>query len=661
MNEAETCRTLVRPRLAAAGWEANGDRHYREQIPVTAGRIVVAGGAAQRLPKKFPDFLLHFTRDVPLAVVEAKSDRRPAGDGLQQAKDYARTLGLKFAYATNGTEVIEHDFLSETESLRPDFPTPAELWQRFQTGLSLSGAQADALLVPDWYDEKKRPRYFQRVAIDAAVRAVVGGRKRCLLTLATGTGKTTVAFQVCWKLWSARWAVAGGRTRRPRMLFLADRNKLVDDPKDRDFAPFGDARHKIAGGDLGTGREMFFALYQSLADRDGQPGLYRQYPADYFDLIVIDECHRGSASDESRWRDILTYFTPAAQLGMTATPLREDNKDSYAYFGNPLYTDTLADGIADGFLAPYRLRRVVTTFGAAGWRPARGQLDRHGRAIPDELYGTKDFERVISLEARNKAVAKHLSDFLRATDRYAKTIVFCQDQEHADVMRRELHNLNRDLAAEAEAVGSVYAARVTADEGEIGGGYLDQFQDPERAFPVVLTTSQLLTTGVDAPTCKNVALVLTVGSMTEFKQIVGRGTRTREEHGKLFFTVLDDTGSASRPFADPRLDLPTAHRDLINSHLVAGAGPPPGVESRRDARTSRRTWSGRCSSNAATGVPFRPAGKSRSSWPTSSRRPSAGSTGSRTCSGCARRATPGTTGARSTGSRPGRTSSACGC
>lgn len=425
--------------------------------------------------------------------------------------------------------------------------------------------------MPDYFDEKRPPRYYQRIAIDAAVRAVVGGRRRCLLTLATGTGKTTVAFQICWKLWSARWTAAGGRTRKPRLLFLADRNKLVDDPKGKDFAPFGDAAVKIEGGKAERGREMYFALYQALADRDGRPGLFRQYPPDYFDLIVIDECHRGSASDEGRWRDILTYFAPAYQLGMTATPLREDNKDSYAYFGNPLYTYTLRQGIEDGFLAPYRLRRVVTTFDAAGWRPAKGQLDRHGRDIPDREYHTKDFERVISLEARNKAVAKHLSDFLRATDRHAKTIVFCQDQDHADTLRRELHNLNKDLAAEAEAAGTAYAARVTADEGEVGGGFLSQFQDIEGTYPVILTTSQLLTTGVDAPTCKNVVLVRTVGSMTEFKQIIGRGTRTKEECGKLFFTILDYTGSASRQFADPDFDGEPAE---LTQEEIDGAGKP---------------------------------------------------------------------------------------
>lgn len=575
MNEAETCRTLVRPKLEGAGWESSGERHYREQIGITAGRIVVTGGKPKRLKKKIPDFILYFTRDVLLAVVEAKSDRRPADDGLQQAKDYAQILGLKFAFATNGTSIIEFDFFSQAETERDAFPTPAELWQRYQIGMGLSSAVTDALLVPDFYHEKKVPRYYQRIAIERAVRAIVGGQKQCLLTLATGTGKTTVAFQVCWKLWSAKWNAKGDPTRKPRILFLADRNKLVDDPMGKDFAPFGHARHKISGK-AEKGREMYFALYQSLADDEGRTGLFRQYAPDYFDLIVIDECHRGSANDEGRWRDILHYFHPAYQLGMTATPLREENRDSYLYFGNPLYTYSLKQGIEDGFLAPYRVHRIVTTFDAAGWRPTKGQLDKRGQLIPDQQYGTKDFERIISLEARNEAVARHLTDHLQKTDPYAKTIVFCVDQEHASMMRRALQNLNKDLAAEAVKEGSEYVARVTSDEGDIGAGFLDDFQDPEKKFPVILTTSQLLTTGVDAPTCRNVVLIRVIGSMTEFKQIIGRGTRTKEEYGKLFFTILDYTGSATIKFADPDFDgePPEATDEAIDEYGKT-IGPPP--------------------------------------------------------------------------------------
>lgn len=549
MNEAETCRTLVRPKLEAAGWLAAGDRHYEEQIAITAGRVILVGGKPKRLKKLVPDFLLDFARDTRLAVVEAKSKDRPAADGMQQAKEYARILGLMFAYATNGTEIIEYDGFTRQEKTLTEFPSAVELMQRYQIGLARSSAVTDALLIPDFYDEKKRPRYYQRIAIEKALAAIVGGQKRCLFTLATGTGKTTVAFQICWKLWSARWNASGTNTRKPRILFLADRNKLIDDPMAKDFAPFGLARHKIEGK-AERGREMYFALYQSLAGGENRPALFDQYPPDYFDLIVIDECHRGSARDESRWRDILHHFAPAYQLGMTATPQREDNRDTYLYFGNPLYQYSLKEGIQDGFLAPYRLHRIVTTFDAAGWRPVKGQRDKLGQDIPDKEYGTADFDRTITIEKRNEIIAEHLTRFLAETDPYAKTIVFCTDQDHASQLRQALHNLNPELAAEAGAQGTEYVARVTSDEGERGGGFLDQFQDPENDFPVILTTSQLLTTGVDAPTCKNVVLVRTVGTMTEFKQIIGRGTRIKEDYGKLYFHILDYVGTANPKFAD---------------------------------------------------------------------------------------------------------------
>lgn len=388
--------------------------------------------------------------------------------------------------------------------------------------------------------------------------------------MATGTGKTVVAFQICWKLWSAAWNCKGDH-RKPRILFLANRNVLVDDPKDKTFAPFGDARHKIEKGEAVKSREMYFATYQSIAQDERRPGLFKEYAPDFFDLIVVDECHRGSARDESNWRDILEYFEPAYQLGMTATPLREDNRDTYLYFGNPLYTYSLKQGIADGFLAPYRVHRILTTYDAAGWRPNKGQRDAHGREIPDAEYHTKDFERTggVSLQARTDAIAHHISDFLKRTDRFAKTIVFCVDQEHADQVRRALNNLNTDLAQDAKRQGEEYVARVTADEGDIGRGFLSKFQDPEERYPVILTTSQLLTTGVDAPTCQNVVLVRVIGSMTEFKQIIGRGTRVRDDKGKLFFNILDYTGSATQLFADPDFD---GEPSLVSQEEIDEAG-----------------------------------------------------------------------------------------
>ncbi|MGH2411661.1 MAG: EcoAI/FtnUII family type I restriction enzme subunit R, partial [Chloroflexota bacterium] len=378
-----------------------------------------------------------------------------------------------------------------------------------------------------------------------------------------------------------------GLHRRPKILFLADRSILIDDPKDKDFAPFADARWKIENGVINKGREMYFALYQALAADERRPGLYRDYPPDFFDLIVVDECHRGSARADSLWREILEYFAPAAQLGLTATPLNQESRNSYAYFGAPIYQYSLRQGIDDGFLAPYRVHRVVSSYDAAGWRPSAGDRDRYGREIPDDEYSTKDFERVISLRRRTEAIARHLTEFLKKTDRFAKTLVFCVDQEHALDMRQALTNLNSDLVQRYPD----YVCRVTADEAEIGRGHLSRFQDVESASPVILTTSQLLTTGVDAPTCKNVVLARVVGSMVEFKQIIGRGTRLREDYGKLSFNILDYTGSATRLFADPDFDgdpevvivETTDETGAVTSTRRVEEDPPPYEAGRNDA------------------------------------------------------------------------------
>lgn len=568
MNEADTCRTLVRPKLDAAGWDT--DPHsYAEQTPFTDGRILVRGGKPRRLKRKFSDFLLRLSRDITLAVVEAKSDQKPAGDGLQQAKNYADILGLKFAYATNGTQIIEFDAFTGQEQEVAAFPSPSELWQRYRLGRGLKPEGAQTALSPFYHQPGRIPRYYQRIAIERAVEAILAGKKRNLLTLATGTGKTVVAFQICWKLWTAGWN-ARGEIRKPRILFLADRNVLVDDPKDKTFAPFGDARWKIEGEAIKS-RDMYFAIYQAIAEDERRPGLYKDYARDFFDLVVIDECHRGSAREESSWRGILDYFEPAYQLGMTATPLRQDNRDTYEYFGNPLYTYSLKQGIEDGFLAPYRVHRILTTYDAAGWRPNTGERDAFGHEIPDAEYHTKDFERPgsVSLLARTDAIARHITDFLKKTDRYSKSIVFCANQEHADQMRRALNNHNADLVQQLKAQGEEYVARVVSDEGDLGRGFLSKFQDPEERCPVILTTSQMLTTGVDAPTCRNVVLVRTVESMSEFKQIIGRGTRVREDKAKLYFNILDYTGSATRLFADPDFD---GEPSLVHEETIDDAG-----------------------------------------------------------------------------------------
>jgi type I restriction enzyme R subunit len=548
-TEADTCRKFVVPKLLSAGWDS--DPHsIAEQRSITDGRIVPVGKGFIRKPPKRVDFLLRYRRDLPLAVVEAKAGYKAAADGLQQAKGYAEMLGLKFAYATNGHNIIEFDYFTGVESIISAYPTPAELWERYRKGIGLKDDRdAARLLTPSNYAVGKGERYYQQIAINRTLEAILKGDTRLLLTMATGTGKTVVAFQLCWKLWNGRWNRTG-EYRRPRLLYLADRNILVDQPKDGIFAAFQDARHKIEGGEVVKSREMYFAIYQAIAEDERRVGLFKSFPPDFFDLIIVDECHRGSARDEGSWRAILEYFEPAYQLGMTATPLRDDNRDTYCYFGNAIYEYSLRQGIDDGFLAPYRVHRIVTEWDAAGFRPSKSDLDRYGRAIPDDEYGTKDFERVIALRARTRAIAAHLTEFLKKTDRLAKTIVFCVDQEHASEMRTALSNLNSDLVATYPD----YVCRVTADEGDIGRGHLGRFQDVDTKAPTILTTSQLLTTGIDAPTCKNVVLARVVGSMSEFKQIIGRGTRVRDDYGKLWFNILDYTGSATRLFADPTFD-----------------------------------------------------------------------------------------------------------
>ena len=549
-NEANTRHRLITPALQKAGWDS-APRVLDFEHAFTDGRIVIAGREGKRRERKVADYLLRYTRDFTLAVVEAKAEDVSAAEGLQQAKEYAEILGLKFAYATNGRDIIEFDFLTGIEQRIEEFPTPEVLLARLQAGAGIPDAgQMQQWLTPCNHATQRSPRYYQEIAINRAVAAIIKGQPRILLTMATGTGKTPVALQICWKLWTAAWNRRGLTGRKPKILFLADRNILVDDPKDKDFAVFGEARHKIEGGVVSTSRDMYFATYQSLAEDERRPGLYRDYAPDFFDLVIIDECHRGSARDDSSWREILEWFSPAIQLGLTATPFREESRDTYAYFGKPIYEYSLRQGIADGFLAPYRVHRIVTTFDAAGWRPSKGELDRYGNLIPDEEYHTKDFERVVSLRARTEAVAKHMTEYMKRTDRFAKTLVFCVDQEHASEMRAALSNLNADLVKKFPN----YVARVTSNEGDIGKGHLSQFQELETETPAILTTSQLLTTGVNAPMVKNVVLVRVIGSMAEFKQIIGRGTRVREDYGKLYFDILDYTGTATAKFADPDFD-----------------------------------------------------------------------------------------------------------
>lgn len=538
-NETNTCRLYVEPKLETAGWEK--DPHsYFEQYYFTDGKIQTKNRRKKRGKRNFADYLLLYQDDFPIAVVEAKRKYATADEGLEQAIDYAKILKVKFAYSTNGEGIVEYDFITGQQSdVMETFPTPSQLWQRL-TGEGEEQIRediAEKLLTPFYPSPDKTIRYYQRNAIYEAIAAILKGQKRLLLTMATGTGKTSVAFQICWMLSSMGWK-GYDRPNTARILFLADRNILVDDPMNKDFSGFEEDKiHKIQGEAV-KGREIYFAIYQALAEDKQRFGLYKEYSRDFFDLIIVDECHRGSAREESNWRQILEYFEPAYQLGLTATPLRNDNVNTYEYFGNPLYTYSLKDGIADGFLAPYRVYRIRTRSDKEGWRPESGQLDRYGRTIPDELYLTPDFERKLVRKARTEAIAKHITDFLKATDRDAKTIVFCVDDEHAKAMVKALRNLNSDKTKE----NPDYIRRIT-DKGDRNREHLYQFKDVLNTSHVIAVTSQMLTTGVDIPTCKNIILARVIRSITDFKQIIGRGTRIREEYGKLTFNILDYTNS----------------------------------------------------------------------------------------------------------------------
>jgi len=545
-SEADTCRKDVLPKIYSSDWT---DEQILEQRTFTDGKIIVLGRKAKRKKAKRFDYLLRYSQNFPIAIIEAKVKYKEAADGMQQAKNYAQILGLKFAYSTNGADILEFDFMTGIEKPVAKYPTPKELWNRLNLVEPVKTEIQETLLKPFYPIIGKEIRYYQRMAINAAVKAILEGRPRTLLTLATGTGKTTVAFQIIYKLWNNRWNLKG-EYRRPKVLFIADRSILVTDPHAKDFSVFGDARCLVPDEGLPSSREIYFSTYQSLAEDENRVGAFRKLPSDFFDLIVIDECHRGSATDDSNWRIILNYFNQSVQLGLTATPLREDNKDTYLYFGNPLFTYSLKQGIEDGFLAPYIVHRIVTEPDATGWRPQEGQVDDNGELIPDGIYTTTDFETSLSYLPRTKAVVKHIHDFMVKNGRFDKTIVFCVNQAHADDFRREFSNLNTDLVVQYPD----YVVRIVSDEKEIGKGHLSKFMDIDEPIPVVVTTSKLLSTGVDVQTCKNIVLFRLVNSMTEFKQIIGRGTRVREDKEKLFFTILDYTGSATRNFADPDFD-----------------------------------------------------------------------------------------------------------
>ena len=545
ITEADTCRKYVLPKLYAAGWN---DDQISEQKSFTDGRII-PGAKTRRRPAKRADYLLRYARDFMLAVVEAKAAYKLPGDGLQQAKDYAAILGVKFAYSTNGHGIVEFDSTTGKERHLDAFPKPADLWARFRDSEKIEDeATASRLLTPANAAIGKGQRYYQEIAINRVVQAVLQGKKRILLTMATGTGKTAVAFQICWKLWNMRWNRAGEH-RRPKILYLADRNILIDDPKDKMFTTFGDARWKIENGEVNKGRELYFAIYQAIAKDEHRPGLYKEYSKDFFDLIIVDECHRGSAKDDSNWREILRYFQPAFQLGMTATPLREDNRDTIATSVIRFTRILCARASRTGFSRPIGFT-VSSPSGCSRLAAEPGRRRSLRPRNPRQRVSDGRLRARRRAQGRTQAIARNITDFLKKTDRFAKTIVFCVDQEHADDMRGALNNLNDDLVKKYPD----YVCRITSDEGTVGKGLLSKFQELETVTPVLVTTSQLLTTGVDIPTCKNIVIARVVSSMVDFKQIIGRGTRVRDDYGKYYFNILDYTGSATRLFADPDFD-----------------------------------------------------------------------------------------------------------
>ena len=553
-SERDTCRDFVVPAIEAVGWRSD---QIIEQYPVAARRVVTLGGVERDLGSGFVDYVLEAVPGVPTAVVEAKREYRSAEDGLQQALRYAQQLDAPLAYATNGIDVVEHNLRTGAERRVADFAAPAVCWDEYAQKLGLDAAGASLVQQPlnrgrrNAAGEVITARYYQTVAINRVLAAIACGRQRVLLLMATGTGKTFTAMQIVAKLRAFEAAVRPQRNYR--VLYLADRDQLLSQPMRKDFVPaFGaDLIHRVRGG-MDASREIYFATYQALAAGGDRESLFAAFRPDFFDLVVVDECHRGSADETSAWRAVLDHFTSAVQLGLTATP-RSDRVNSYEYFGNPVYRYSLRQGIEDGYLAPYRVRRIALSPDAEGWEPSPGQIDRMGREVPEGIYGTRDFERVVSLLARTRLAAHHLSGTLRR-DPTARCMVFCVDTEHADEMRRALVVENPDLvAADPE-----WVVRIVGIEGE-RERLLEDFTDPDKSSPVVATTSRLLSTGVDVEDLKLVVLFRPIGSMVEFKQIIGRGTRLFPEKGKTSFEIIDYVG-ATALFEDPSFDgYPTQH------------------------------------------------------------------------------------------------------
>jgi type I restriction enzyme, R subunit len=544
LSERDICTKFITPALEKAGW--NIQTQIREEFSLTDGRIIVRGKLHTRGKKKRADYVLFYKPNIPMAVLEAKENNHSVGDGMQQALEYADLLQVPFAFSSNGDRLLFHnkldrDRIIEREIEFEEMLSPKILWQWWSEHRGLTEAQTE-LIARDYYSDGrgKTPRYYQLLAINKTIEAIAKGQNRILLVMATGTGKTFTAFQIIWRLWKSKV--------KKRILFLADRNILVDQTMTNDFKPFGSAMTKIQKRQANKSYEIYLCLYQAVTGTEEDQNIYKQFSSDFFDLIVIDECHRGSAAEDSAWREILEYFCGATQIGLTATPKETKDVSNIDYFGEPIYTYSLRQGIDDGFLAPYKVVRIDLDRDLSGWRPSRGQRDKYGNEIEDRIYNQQDFDRGLVLERRTELVAQKVTEFLQQTNRFDKTIVFCENIDHAERMRQALANANGDLVAE----NYKYVMRITGDNPE-GKAELDNFIFPESVYPVIATTSKLMTTGVDAKTCKLIVLDRRIQSMTEFKQIIGRGTRIDEDYNKFFFTIMDFK-KATELFADPEFD-----------------------------------------------------------------------------------------------------------
>jgi type I restriction enzyme R subunit len=567
LSEADICAKFITPAVIGSGWEEQ--TQIQREVHFTKGQIHVRGKMVARGKSKFADYVLYYKPNVPIAIIEAKDNKHSVGDGMQQALNYAEILNIPFVFSSNGDGFVFHDrtgTMGETEASLAlnGFPRPEQLWSSYRKWKGLS-PEAEEVVLQEYFDDgsDREPRYYQRNAINAATEAIAKGQDRVLLVMATGTGKTYTAFQIIWRLWKAG--------RKKRVLYLADRNVLVDQTMVNDFRPFKSAMAKLSTVSrtieaddgmtaevvkaidgkrrIDTSYEIYLSLYQAITGPEDRQKLFREFSPGFFDLIVVDECHRGSADDDAAWREILKYFSEATQIGMTATPKETKYASNIHYFGPPVYSYSLKQGIQDGFLAPYKVINVHIDVDVEGYRPPLGKTDREGELIPDRIYGTNEIDKTLVIDERTKLVSKRVTEFLKESkDRFQKTIIFCVDQEHAARMRQALVNANPDLSAENRR----YVMRITGNDRE-GQDQLGNFIDPEAKFPALVTTSRLLSTGVDVQTCRLIVLDRPVGSMTEFKQILGRGTRVHEDTHKYYFTLMDFR-NATQHFADPDFD-----------------------------------------------------------------------------------------------------------